>query len=673
MLFALAVVEVLVAVVAAAAAGLSWSTLLDLFVVTNTVIGLSLAVAGWPIAVHRPRNPVGWSLLAGGCCYLATAAGITALAYAVEQGWQGPLWRVIATVANGGWPWAIALFIPLALLLFPDGRLPGRRWSWLAILMACNGLLFSASGVLSPQALSEEVGVGGYLTWWSYPGMAAIGSVAALGILISYAGALLALIVRYRRGSEQVRRQLLWVVLALIVVFTVSTLDTVLGLESLLSILPIPLVPLSISVAVLRYQVLDIRLVVSRSVLYALLTAGVIGAYLGAVTLLDQTLRRQVSLGSSVLATLAIAVAFNPARMWLQRHVDRAFYGARQDPVRAVAEVGARLGDVGTPTGTGLASVLQALCDVMRFPSAAITVADEQLATYGEPSAVQYAIPLRPTDEQFGDLVVGLRTGESRLSPSDEQVLVLLAAPVAVAVQAYALAEELQRSRERVISGREEERRRLRRDLHDGLGPILTGVVLNAEAARALLDVDPQRSAALLGRLQEQTIGAIEDIRRLVDDLRPPALDGLGLIGALREHAVVLSRHVDGTPLQVTFDAASPVADLPAAVEVATYRIVTEALTNVARHSDARHATVTLAVDDHALHVGIHDDGSNVEGWQAGVGLTSIRERVTELGGHSEIRSDAGGFHVDLTLPVSPGDAAGPQPAGLVDSVEVPA
>jgi signal transduction histidine kinase len=249
--------------------------------------------------------------------------------------------------------------------------------------------------------------------------------------------------------------------------------------------------------------------------------------------------------------------------------------------------------------------------------------------------------------------MVGLRSGERRLDTADERVLSLLAAPLSVAVQAGRLADELQVSRERVISGREEERRRIRRDLHDGLGPVLTGVVLNADAALRLLEADRARSAELLANLRDQAIGAIEEIRRLAYDLRPPVLDGMGLLGALREHAAVLSGREGEAALKVSVEAPPVLVELPAAVEVAAYRIVTEALTNVIRHSTATQAVVVLNVAEAALCVEVRDNGVNAEdSWQPGVGLTSIRERTAELGGESEIHYDRTGGRVRVSLPL---------------------
>jgi two-component system NarL family sensor kinase len=539
-------------------------------------------------------------------------------------------------------------------VLFPDGRLPSRRWRWLVVGLVLNALIWTATGVLDHKGgLTSEIGIPGYPAWSGFQADQVLGAIAGIGLVISFLAALAALALRYRRGTEQTRRQILWLLLAMLVIVACFGLEAFITSESLLlGVLPLLLIPLAIAIAVLRYQLLDIRLVVSRSVLYLLLTGGVVAGYIGLIALLDQTVRREVSLNSSVLATLVIALAFNPVRVWLQRLIQRTFYGARKDPARAMAEVGAQIGAAG-----GITGVLAALCRVMRFPAAVIVVDGNQLSSYGELPAARHAIELRSGDDgRLGELVIGLRYGESRLDPADEQVLTLLAAPLAVAVQARGLADELRDSRERIITGREEERRRLRRDLHDGLGPVLTAVVLNADAARRLIATEPERSSALLAELRDQTIGAIEEIRRLVYALRPPALDGLGLVGALREYAAMVSHRADGAALSVTVDAPSALDELPAAVEVATYRIATEALTNVVRHSSATSAAVRITVERDALRLGVCDNGVNAGSeWKPGVGLTSIRERAAELGGQCEIRYDGTGCTVDVVLPLAEG------------------
>jgi two-component system, NarL family, sensor kinase len=669
-LFGLAAAEVAMAIVFGFLSPLSWAELVDLLVVSNAILGLALAVAGWPIAVYRPRNLIGWSLLAGGCCWASTGAGIALLAWAHSQNLEGWFWRVVATVTNMGWTWALTVCLPLALLLLPDGRLPGRRWRWALPLLAFNGLSFAALGVLFN--FSMAVGVPGYFS--GQPEVSALswpGAVLGVTILSSYGLALAALLVRFYRAGDQVRRQLSWVLLGSLIVVVIFALDPILP-DSIFSILVIALIPLSITVAVLRYQLLDIRFVLSRSVLYVLLTAAVVGTYLLIVAVSDAVLRTGLGLGSSVLATLLIAVAFNPVRVWLQRKVERVIYGARRDPAEAMAAVGARLGEVGGADSAGLPGVLQALATVMRFPWTAVVVKGAEIASYGDPPAARHATTLRQGGEVVGELIVGLRPGEARVDPGDARVLDLVSAPIAAAVQAVALAEQLRSSREQVITAREEERRRLRRDLHDGLGPVLTGVVLNAEAALRRLDSDPNQTADLLVQLRDQATAALDDIRRLVYDLRPPALDSLGLVEALREQAAVLGKRDSAAPLQVSVEAPTPLPELPAAVEVAAYRIVTEALTNVVRHSSASAAVVTLTMTVGVLQISVHDDGINLgAGWQAGVGLTSIRERAAELGGRCRIEHDRTGGRVDVELPCGSPTRLPERPT-IGDAVEQP-
>lgn len=512
-----------------------------------------------------------------------------------------------------------------------------------------------ATAVLDPLGgLTAEVGVRGYPDTEGLPRPDWVAGVASVAVLLGWLGALAALVQRYRCGSEAVKRQLLWLLLAVVVVFTAFLTGAVLDLQSLLvGVLPILLIPAGIVVGVLRHDLLDVRLLVARSLLVLSLTVVVAAGYLGLTAALQSTLRGPLSLDSALLATLAVAVAFNPVRVRLQRSLDRAFYGARHDPVRAVAAVSGGLVGTGQSTVPGLSGALEALCRVMRFPSASIEVAGVRIAVWGEPTPSRRAIPLRVGDAAVGELVVGQRPGEQRMASADVDVLDLLAVPLAVAVQADRLAEQLRVSRESIVGGREEERRRLRRDLHDGLGPVLTSVVLNAEAALRLLHSDPGRSAELLVELRDRTIGAVEEIRRLVYDLRPPALDSLGLLGALREYADVAGRRVDGGPLTVRVTAPPSLPELPAAIEVAAYRIATEALTNVVRHSNAATAEVRLALEGPGLVIEVSDDGvSPVDGGGHGTGLASIRERVAEVGGTCRIAFDRTGARVLAELPL---------------------
>ena len=241
-----------------------------------------------------------------------------------------------------------------------------------------------------------------------------------------------------------------------------------------------------------------------------------------------------------------------------------------------MAQLGRRLRDAPEDV---LAGVLQTVCETLRLPRPPCWSTTWRWR-YGRPGVASESILLEHEGQRVGALVVSPRTGEERLGLADRRVLEVLAAPVAVALHAVLLSQELQRSRERLVAAREEERRRLP-DLHDGLGPTLTAVTLKADAARSTLATAPDRADRLLAELRGDAKDAIGDLRRIIYDLRPASLDELGLLGALGEQVDRFRRQ----ELSVTLQAPPTLPALPAAVEVATYRIVTEALTNVARHA----------------------------------------------------------------------------------------
>ena len=244
----------------------------------------------------------------------------------------------------------------------------------------------------------------------------------------------------------------------------------------------------------------------------------------------------------------------------------------------------------------------------------------------------------------------GLRPGELRLSADDEQVLRIVGPLLAQTLRARALASDLQESRAAAISTIEEERRRLRRDLHDGLGPTLSGIAHTAAAARNSITSDPGGADELLRRLRSDAATAVAEIRRLVYDMRPPALDELGLVAALRQQFSA-TRTPAGRPMHVVVEA-DDLPPLPASVEVAAYRIATEAVTNSARHSRTDHAWLQLRQDRDHLEVTVRDNGSSAGTWVPGVGLSSIRERASEVGGTVDITANGHGSEVRALLPL---------------------
>jgi two-component system NarL family sensor kinase len=636
-LFGVAAIEVATAVIGSLIVGRGYAHALDAFVVTNSVMGLAFPVCGLLLAYHRPRNPIGWLLLADGIGHATTAAAVPLADGGLDAGWPVGLIRALVTVGTYAWPWSIGLCLPLILQLFPDGRPLGPVWRRLAWATVVTAPLFVVEVGTEPGFV---FGIAGYLTLGDHDRLQSLWTISELRFIAAVLLGLIALIVRYRRGGEVLRRQLLWLLLAVLIMLVGTTPWALIAGTPIYVLFSIPLVPIAMTIAILRHQLLDIRLVVSRTVLYALLTAGVVGVYLGLVLVFDRILRSEVGLGTSALATVVIAAGFNPVRVRLQRSVDRVLYGDRADPVRAVSRVGARL-------GAGLPGVLEAVREALRIPFAALRAHDREVAASGSTPAVLHTIPLAHGEERVGELVVGLRQGEGRLSGADRAVLELLAAPLSVAVHAVTLSHELQRSREAIVVAREEERRRLRRDLHDGLGPVLTGVTFKADAAGNLLDTDPTAARGLLAELRTETAQAIDDIRRLVYDLRPPALDDLGLAGAIRQRATQLER----ADLAVRVSAPM-LPPLPAAIEAAAYRIAVEALTNAVRHAGAGQIDVRIHADG-GLRVEVEDDGTPADGqWQAGVGITSMRERAAELGGTCAAGPGPHGGRVVARLPL---------------------
>jgi two-component system NarL family sensor kinase len=339
-----------------------------------------------------------------------------------------------------------------------------------------------------------------------------------------------------------------------------------------------------------------------------------------------------------------LAFGVRPLEVMLRGVVDQLLFGDRPDALTAATNLADRIGD-------DPALALDAIRDALVLPYAGLRVDGELLASSGSEVTHARVLPLRLGNNASGEVIVGLRPGDLTLSSADENVLRIMTPLLGQTLRAQALAHDLQESRGATIAAIEAERLRLRRDLHDGLGPTLTGVAFSADAARNHIRSAPDRAEALLVALRADTAAAISEIRRLVEGLRPPALDELGLDGAIRQHAAGL-RTDGGRLVDVSVTAPDPLPGLSAAVEVAAYRIVVEALTNVMRHASASTARVDLAVDGDLLHVTVADDGSSTDEWQPGVGLSSMQDRAHQVGGTLTASPHADGGRVRAVIPL---------------------
>ncbi len=640
-----AIAEVVAAAVMSISIGWSWQDALDAFVVTNSLMGGAFAGCGGILAWHRPRNPIGWLFIAAGLAHATTAAAAPAIQLLIAAEAPPTALRLLLTLFAWSWPWSIGLCLPLALLLFPDGRPPSRRWNWVVVAVIVTAPLFAIEMGASPDPMEPGLPVG-YLTIAGYNALQPLWTVAELRNLLALSLGVAALVVRYRRGSEVERRQLLWLLLAVLAALIVILPWGFVASTPVEVLLAIPLIPIAVTVAIVRQELLDIRLVVARLLAWMMLLLAVVVAYVALLAMIGRF--TPVGLRWSAFVSVLLVIIAVPLLPRLQRLVDGALYGDRGDPARVVSRLGEQLA---TPDA-GLQGAVTTIRTSLRLPYLAIERDGKILASDGEPSERVRPWPLTHDGTSAAELTIGLRAGEHELAAADRRALAMLADPVAVAVHSTVVSEELQASRERIIAAREEERRRLRRELHDGLGPTLTGIAFTADAAANTIDDDPEQSRQLLTTLRRDTRAALADVRRLVDNLRPPALDELGLVGALRQRADQLAWRADGQSVQVRLDVPQEVPTLPAAIEVATYRIATEALTNVVRHSQATGATIRLRCNER-LELSITDDGPPNGAWPPGVGLDAMRERAAELGGSFQAGPTPTGGQVVASFPLS--------------------
>jgi len=650
-----------------------WLTFLnryDLLLVTY-VLGSALGgPVGALVASRRPENLVGWLVIGGSLSWalLEFTRQYTIYGLLTEPG-SLPFARAMAWPPNWLPSLGIMLVFSFVPLYFPDGRLPSRRWRPAAVFAVFVLGLLSLFLALVPvdveiPGVPNPLGVEGLRPFVGAFGV--LGPVLWLGAgLISAASQ----VARFRRSRGVERQQVKWFAYAaaLAVFFAgfVTVSDNVLGPYALvgetLSAIPLPFVFgglwLAIAVAILRYRLYDIDLVINRTLVYAALTASVVGVYVLVVGYLGNLFRVGDNLLVSLFATGIVAVIFAPLRDRLQRGVNRLMYGQRDEPYAVLSRLGQRLESTLAP-GAVLPAIVETVAGALKAPHAGISLkledGFETAAEHGEPAGSPLVLPLVYNNETVGRLEVSPRAKGEPYTPADRRLLGDLARQAGVAAHAVRLTADLQRSRERLVTAREEERRRLRRDLHDGVGPRLAALTLKIETARNKLSHDPAADE-LLSDLAGRAHEAVADVRRSVHALRPPVLDELGLVGALRETAA----QYGGGGLDVSVRAPEDLPPLPAAVEVAAYRIAQEAMTNVVRHAGARRCRVDLSLDEESGSLGleVEDDGRGTgRGPGPGVGLSSVRERAEELGGTLVVGpAPAGGTRVRAELPGASG------------------
>jgi signal transduction histidine kinase len=627
-------------------------------------ITVAYAIVGALVASRQPKNPIGWIFLAVGLFSALTGltTAYTDLA-SIQTGGADFLGANLVKSLNN-WLWMPTIFLPtiFVFLLFPDGRLLSPRWR-IILWSAALGLLMTVVGIaLHPGPLeSWDVGPNPY-------GLPALVDILEIMInlgqfllLIGFVGAIISFALRFRRSQGVERQQMKWLVYALglmlvgIVIGSAMTFflpesEFVNELLITMTGLAVLAIAVAASVAILRYRLYDIDLVINRTLVYGGLTVGIIFLYIlvvGGLSLIFQT-RGNLLIG--LIATGTVALLFHPLHVRLQRAVNRFMYGDRDEPFDVMANLGRQLENTFEPEMV-YPTIVKTVAQTLKLPYAAIAIKKgegfEVVELFGQKKFDPQTYSLTYQGEVIGQLLVDRRGPDEEFSEADERLLRTIARQAGTAVHAVQLTADLQRSRQQLVTAQEEERRRLRRDLHDGLGPALASVVWQTDSARDLVYTNPDETAQLLDSSIEQAQTALSDIRRLVYGLRPPALDELGLVGALRQEAQ--NHH----QVAITVDGPDPLPQLPAAVEVAAYRIAREAITNAAGHGQAQNCSVDLQVED-GLSLTVNDDGVGLpEPVTLGVGLVSMRERAAELGGTCTIGPrPEGGAVVEAFLPL---------------------
>ena len=595
------------------------------------------------LLLGQTRHPAARIFLVVACC---AALAVAASAYGGRDlvGSRAAAWLA-------GWVWTVSTFVPVTLLpaTFPSGRLRDRRVAvalgMVALAAMSVGLATSDTIEVSPthsvdNPLGTPVSGGLFLGGSVLMGLAAVVAITGLWL-------------RLRRSVGEDRRRLAPVAVAAVITLPVLLAAAPAGdWAPPIQLAVAPLVPGAVTLSILQYHLYDVEIVVRRSLVFVGLTVLVIGGYVSVVQASANLLDRRPGTFESILAAGAVALVFAPARSALQRGVGRWVYGDRATPDRALTDIGGML-TATAGAGPALQSSTARLRDALRLPWVEVRTPDGALASAGSrprwaADGLVESFPLVHLGTPQGDLVLVPRSPGEPLDNRDRALLAQLGALIAAVLASHRLVSDLQRSRENVVLAREEERRRVRRDLHDGIGPLLSALGTHADVAALRLERDPATVAEPLGRIRQIADDAVAGLRGVVDDLQPVGLDELGLLGALQELATALSS--DDGRVQITGTTGT---SLPAAVEVAVYRIVAEAVSNALRHGHARLVTVALAREESHLDLEVRDDGAGVpESAAAGVGLASMRDRADELGATFSLDTSERGTTVRASFPV---------------------
>lgn len=575
---------------------------------------------------------------------------MTLVGLAAGVSWAAQTWsRFTAAAWLSQWSWLLpVLLVPLVLVRFPDGRL-NRRWRLLE--PALVALTITPVALLAVAALGAPHNLltgGAPRPGWTAPlVMAAIAGSGLWLVPCGLTGVLL--IGRGRRTQGQERAQIICLGLGLVGLLVGIGL-LIAGAPAVTEAFAAVSLPAAVAAAVLRFALYDLDLVVNRLLVWFGLTAVVAAGFAALVTLLSLVFPGNHVSAPELLALLILALTIEPLRGRLQLAVDRLLFGRRSAPAEAFAVVSR---DLGRATTAGSGEVLcRAIAATLQLPWVGVRdIRGELTAAWGRRIDDVLSFPLRLDERTVGDLLVCPRRLNQRLTPAERAIIDGMAAQVAVAVEAMSLAENLRQARERIVASREQERVRLRNDLHDGLGPALVGLRIQA-AAYARGSAEPAISTAF-HQIAEDAAGCVAEVSRVIEGLRPAALDN-GLQAAIEVEA----RRLAGDDVTINVVVPQPLPAIPEAAELAAFRIACEAMSNAVRHANADTISVQLTIEEHGgreLLLRVVDDGRGLgPPRDGGVGLQSIRQRADEAGGFVSIApGPLSGTAVTAELPLA--------------------
>jgi signal transduction histidine kinase len=626
--------------------------------VAGSAIFLGAAVFVWR---RRPGHPVAaWFAVTAGIVllvqtldgltmYLGTAGNSELLA------WVLLVYQLVTVVAIAAMAYLLGLF--------PDGRVqrPYERRALRSLwwLLALPPIVFLGRPTLLAPSYHM---LGDVPNPYLVPGLAPLGAVAGVGVSLTqglFAVGVVLLALRYRRATAEPRRQIRWLLLPALLAGGVAVVDLVAwrlypagvpggAAEVIVGALWIPVIaslPLAIAVALLRPTLLDVDRLIRKSLVYGFLWAVIATVYVGAAAGLGLAAGRRLPLGLAIAIAVGATVVFQPARQRLERVADRWVFGVRADPARLVARLGAALADT-----VELESLLPRMADTLqeglglrwarvRLDPAAPVGDDEPVLT----------VPIVLGQDHLGVVECGPKRSGA-FTADDEAVVATLARQAALAVRNVRLTAELEASRVRLVRAQEAERRRLERNIHDGVQQDLVALIGHTAHVRSQLRRDPAAGEEALAELQDGLRRVIGELRELAQGIHPSVLGDRGLLEAVEALA---SR--SAVPVSVRADPTLRGLRFAAEIEGAGYFTIAEALANVSKHATASHAEVSLARSNGTLRIEVRDDGSGFDPLTVvGSGLANLAERLSALGGHLDVASRAGeGTTVTASLRVS--------------------